>query len=42
MCIRDSLGMDHVVDEEAERMERRERQLLDRYYRVTPQPDPAP
>jgi probable rRNA maturation factor len=30
------LGMDHEVDEEAERMERREQQLLDRYYRVTP------
>jgi probable rRNA maturation factor len=30
------LGMDHELDEEAERMERRERQLLDRYYRVAP------
>ena len=28
------LGMDHEVDEEAERMERREQQLLDRYYRA--------
>ena len=28
------LGMDHEVDEEAERMERREQQLLDRFYRV--------
>ena len=36
------LGMDHVVDEEAERMERREQQLLDRYYRVTPLLDPSP
>jgi probable rRNA maturation factor len=30
------LGMDHQVDTEAERMERREQQLLDRFYRVTP------
>ena len=30
------LGMDHEVDEEAERMERREQQLLDRFYRQTP------
>jgi probable rRNA maturation factor len=30
------LGMDHALDEEAERMERRERQLLDRFYRVAP------
>jgi probable rRNA maturation factor len=29
------LGMDHEVDEEAERMERREQQLLSRFYRVT-------
>jgi probable rRNA maturation factor len=29
------LGMDHEVEEEAERMERREQQLLARYYRVT-------
>jgi probable rRNA maturation factor len=29
------LGMDHEVDEEAERMEQREQQLLARYYRVT-------
>lgn len=29
------LGMDHVVDEEAERMERREQQLLARYHRAT-------
>ena len=36
------LGMDHVVDDEAERMERREQQLLDRYYRVAPLPDPSP
>ena len=28
------LGMDHEVDEEAERMEQREQQLLARYYRV--------
>ena len=28
------LGMDHELDEEAERMERREQQLLARYYRV--------
>jgi ssRNA-specific RNase YbeY (16S rRNA maturation enzyme) len=28
--------MDHALDEEAERMERRERQLLDRFYRVAP------
>ncbi len=28
------LGMDHEVEEEAERMERREQQLLSRYYRV--------
>jgi probable rRNA maturation factor len=28
------LGMDHQVDEEAERMELRERQLLARFYRV--------
>ncbi len=27
------LGMDHEVDEEAERMERREQQLLDRFHR---------
>ena len=27
------LGMDHEVDAEAERMERREQQLLARYYR---------
>ncbi len=27
------LGMDHAGDAEAERMERRERELLDRYYR---------
>jgi probable rRNA maturation factor len=36
------LGMDHEVDGEAERMERREQQLLDRFYRVPPPPDPAP
>jgi len=35
------LGMDHMVDEEAERMERREQQLLDRFYRVPPLLDPA-
>jgi len=40
------LGMDHEVDEEAERMERREQQLLDRYYRApvlleAPRPDPG-
>jgi probable rRNA maturation factor len=29
------LGMDHEADEEAERMERREQQLLDRWYRTT-------
>ncbi len=28
------LGMDHLVDEEAERMEQREQQLLSRFYRV--------
>ncbi len=28
------LGMDHVADDEAERMELREQQLLGRYYRV--------
>jgi probable rRNA maturation factor len=28
------LGMDHEADEEAERMERREQELLARYYRV--------
>ncbi len=28
------LGMDHEVDQEAERMEQREQQLLARYYRV--------
>lgn len=28
------LGMDHEADEEAERMERREQQLLDRFHRV--------
>ena len=28
------LGWDHVVDEEAERMEARERELLARHYRV--------
>jgi len=32
------LGMDHEIDEEAERMERREQQLLDRFYRRTPLP----
>ena len=30
------LGMDHEVDAEAERMERREQQLLSRFYRATP------
>ncbi len=30
------LGMDHVADEAAERMERREQQLLARYHRVDP------
>ena len=35
------LGMDHEVDAEAERMERREQQLLDRFYRVPPLIDPA-
>ena len=30
------LGMDHEVDAEAEVMERREQQLLDRFYRVDP------
>lgn len=34
------LGMDHEVDAEAERMERREQQLLDRFYRTVPVPDP--
>jgi ssRNA-specific RNase YbeY (16S rRNA maturation enzyme) len=28
------LGMDHDVDEEAERMERRERELLARFHRA--------
>jgi ssRNA-specific RNase YbeY (16S rRNA maturation enzyme) len=28
--------MDHVVDEEAERMERREQELLDQHYRTPP------
>jgi probable rRNA maturation factor len=28
------LGMDHLVEQEAERMEQREQQLLDLYYRV--------
>jgi ssRNA-specific RNase YbeY (16S rRNA maturation enzyme) len=32
--------MDHEVDEEAERMERREQQLLDRYYRAAPLLEP--
>jgi probable rRNA maturation factor len=36
------LGMDHEVDEEAERMERREQQLLDRFYRVPPLVHPPP
>ena len=36
------LGMDHVVDEEAERMERREQQLLDRFYRSPPPLDTVP
>ena len=35
------LGMDHAADGEAERMERREQQLLDRFYRVPPLLDPA-
>lgn len=35
------LGMDHVADEEAERMERREQQLLDRFHRVPPLVDPS-
>jgi probable rRNA maturation factor len=34
------LGMDHEVEEEAERMERREQQLLDRYYRAAPLLEP--
>jgi probable rRNA maturation factor len=29
------LGWDHVIDEEAERMEARERELLTRYYRAS-------
>jgi probable rRNA maturation factor len=29
------LGMDHEADDEAERMEQREQQLLDRFYRAT-------
>ena len=32
------LGMDHEFDEEAERMERREQQHLDRFYRQAPLP----
>jgi probable rRNA maturation factor len=35
------LGMDHQVDEEAERMERLERQLLDRFHRRAPEADPG-
>ncbi len=31
------LGMDHVEDAEAERMEALERQLLQRFYRVSPE-----
>jgi probable rRNA maturation factor len=34
------LGMDHEVDQEAERMERREQQLLDRFYRAAPLLEP--
>jgi probable rRNA maturation factor len=34
------LGMDHEIDEEAERMERREQELLALHYRVPPSPDP--
>lgn len=30
------LGMDHMIDSEAEEMEAREQQHLDRFYRVTP------
>ena len=36
------LGMDHGLDDEADRMERREQQLLDRYYRVAPPVDTTP
>ncbi len=36
------LGMDHVVDDEAERMERREQELLDRHYRTPPLLDSNP
>ncbi len=36
------LGMDHQEDSEAERMERREQELLDRFYRVPPLIDPVP
>ena len=36
------LGMDHGLDDEADRMERREQQLLDRYYRVAPPVDTSP
>jgi ssRNA-specific RNase YbeY (16S rRNA maturation enzyme) len=32
--------MDHEVDQEAERMERREQQLLDRFYRAAPLLEP--
>ena len=34
------LGMDHGLDDEADRMERREQQLLDRYYRAAPLLEP--
>lgn len=36
------LGMDHEEDDEAERMERRERELLSRYYQVPTLPDVSP
>jgi len=35
------LGMDHESDDEAERMERREQQLLDRFHRTAPLLEPG-
>lgn len=36
------LGMDHLDEEEAEVMERRERDLLARHHQGSPRPDPSP
>jgi probable rRNA maturation factor len=36
------LGMDHMVDSEAEEMEAREQVLLSRHYRARPLPQPTP